>query len=802
MEDRREIDDRASESIEADQALRASEIRYRRLFETAKDGILILDGHSGLIIDVNPFLTELLDYPREEFIGKALWDIGPFKNIAASKAAFRELEEKEYIRYDDLPLEARSGRRVNVEFVSNVYRENGNRVIQCNIRDISARKRTELALSASQGQLSSIVNSAMDAIVTVDRDQRIVLFNPAAEKMFGYRAGEMAGQPLGRLLPERFRASHATLVNVFSHTNMTARRLGGLNSLSALRANGHEFPIEASISGTCFAGEQYLTAIIRDVTEREWATEELGKSEERFRQAFRCSPLAGSISTMAEGRYLDVNEAFLEMLKYERDDVLGRTAFELGFWTEPSHRVDMIQRLEQKGRVVAFETQLRTCQGEVRLVDVSADVIIIEGMRCMLAITRDITDIRRLEAQFLQAQKMEAVGRLAGGVAHDFNNILSVILGYTDLALDLAPSEHPANKHLEQIKTGANRAVLLTQQLLAFCRQEVVFPRILDLNKLVDNVIDMLGHVVGEDVKVSLRSTTPITCIKADRSQIEQILMNLAVNARDAMPRGGKIIIETGRAELDEIYVSQHPGSHAGPNVLLAVSDTGCGMSKDIQSKIFEPFFTTKSAGKGTGLGLSTVYDIVKQNGGGISVYSEPGKGATFKIYFPSVAECAEYPFLPQEEARPLEGSETVLVVEDDEPLRELAATVLTNAGYRVIQARDAEAALRMLQDPEPEIHLLLTDVIMPGKNGAELLALAEVFRPNLRSLFMSGYAAHLVAQHDRLTMDTAFLEKPFTRRSLLTKVYSALHGEVAKTQSPESPGHNLPGHDQNSNRA
>src|SRR5450755_284518 len=280
-------DDLAFERKRADEALRASETRYRRLVETAQDGILILDGHSGLITDVNPFLVNLLDYPREEFIGKTLWDISPFRNIAATKAAFHELQEKEYIRYDDLPLEARGGRRVNVEFVSNVYEVNGARVIQCNIRDITARKLSELALRASQAQLSAVINSVMDAVITVDCDQRIVFFNGAAEKMFGYSVREMAGQPLERLLPERFRQSHSRLVAAFAQTNSTGRRVGGLNSLSALRANGKEFPIEASISGASISGEPYLTAIIRDVTEREQAEMALRRSEAELREAQR-----------------------------------------------------------------------------------------------------------------------------------------------------------------------------------------------------------------------------------------------------------------------------------------------------------------------------------------------------------------------------------------------------------------------------------------------------------------------------------------------------------------------------------
>src|ERR1700688_1144360 len=359
-------DELVLERKRAVEALSASEARYRRLFETAQDGILIVDAHSGRIVDVNPFLIHLLDYPREEFIGKTLWDIGPFKQIEASKAAFRQLQDREYVRYDNLPLEARNGRLVNVEFVSNVYGVNGESVIQCNIRDLTARRRAE---------------------------------------------------------------------------------------------------------------------------------EELRKSEERFSKAFHLSPLAVTISTEREGRYLDVNEAFLLMLGYKREDVIGRTAAELSFWARPSYRLEMLGKLQGGGSVTGLQTQYTTSKGEIREAEVSAELIELEGQACVLAIIRDITEGQRLEAQYRQAQKMEAVGRLAGGVAHDFNNLLSVIIGYSDLTLGLVAPGGPVNRNLEQIKEASNRAVLVTRQLLAYSRQQVVFPKILDLNEVVQNLTTLLQRM-------------------------------------------------------------------------------------------------------------------------------------------------------------------------------------------------------------------------------------------------------------------------------------------------------------------
>ncbi len=638
-------------------------------------------------------------------------------------------------------------------------------------------------LRISRAQLYGLVTSAMDGIITVDRDQRIEIFNPAAEKMFGYSAQEVTGQPLERLLPERFRRAHAEYVRAFAQTGATQRRLGELGSVTGLHADGHEFPVEASISVVSPFGEPHLSVILRDITERNSAEGELRKSEERFNKAFRCSPLAITISTEAEGRYLDVNEAFLGLLGYKRHDVIGHTAAELRFWSEPLDRMEMLRQLKEDKQVAKQHTRYRTATGETREAEVWAELIELDAQPCVLAITRDITEVQRLEVQFRQAQKMEAVGRLAGGIAHDFNNLLGVITGYVDLSLELAAPDNPVNSHLLQIKKASQRAALLTRQLLAFSRKQVVFPKILDLNEVVQSATNMFLRMVGDNIAIEFRPTTSIGSIKADPGQIEQILINLIVNARDAMPTGGRIIIETAQSELDEHYVSQHPGSRVGQYVVLVVSDTGCGMDENIKSQIFEPFFTTKGVGQGTGLGLSTVYGIVKQSEGYILVYSEPGKGTTFKIYFPRVSERAEELVLCNEEAEPPPGSETILVVDDDRDMGELAVRFLRDAGYRVVEARTAEDALGILKTYQPEIDLLITDVVMTGKSGVELAEQATVGHPNLRLLLMSGYSGDLLAPRDPWMQEGSFLEKPFTKRSLLAKVHSVLHSESSKQQ-------------------
>ena len=515
-----------------------------------------------------------------------------------------------------------------------------------------------------------------------------------------------------------------------------------------------------------------------EVMERRRNEELLRQSEERFSKAFRSNPLAITISTEAEGRYLDVNDAFLRLVGYTRGDVIGCATSDVLFWAQPPQRIEMVRRLRESGVVKELRMRYATSKGELREADMSAELIELEGQPCVLATTRDITETQQLEAQLRQAQKMEAVGRLVGGVAHDFNNILGVIIGYSDPLPGLVAPGSPVNRHFGHIKEASNRAVLLIKQLLAFSRQQVVFSKVLDLNDVVHNLTDMLKRMVGEDVAISFRPTKSIGNVRADLSQIEQVLMNLAVNARDAMPGGGEIVIETGNVELDEHYASRHPGSYAGQFVVLTVGDTGCGMDESVQSRIFEPFFTTKEVGQGSGLGLSTVYGIVKQSGGSIFVYSEPGKGTNFKIYFPRVAAPAEQLVQSQEESGFPGGAETILLVEDNELLRELAISMLQSAGYRVIEAGTAEIALNILKASESGIDLLITDVVMPGKSGVELLKQAKIINPRLRALFMSGYTGDQLSLIGDLVQKTAFLEKPFTRDSFLNKVRSALHNE------------------------
>ncbi len=405
----------------------------------------------------------------------------------------------------------------------------------------------------------------------------------------------------------------------------------------------------------------------------------------------------------------------------------------------------------------------------------SAEVINLRGEECVLAVTNDITEHRALEEQLRQSQRMEAIGQLAGGVAHDFNNLLTAITGYSELSLRRLGISHPVSKNIEQIQKAGTRAAGLTRQLLAFSRRQLLQAKLFDLNALVADTGNMLQRLIGEDIDLITILKPRIGQIKADPGQIEQVLLNLVVNARDAMPSGGKITIETGTARLDEEYAGKHISIIPGQYVLVAVTDTGTGMDAATKQRIFEPFFTTKEVGKGTGLGLSTVYGIVKQSEGYIWVYSELGKGTSFKVYLPQVGEPGESEPATAPSGEAPRGHETVLLVEDEEQLRTLAKDILEECGYAVLAAANGFEGLRICKEFSARIDLMITDVVMPLMSGRELAEQVVVLRPETRVLYMSGYTNDSVVRHGVLEEHVLFLQKPFTPTTLALKVREVL---------------------------
>jgi two-component system cell cycle sensor histidine kinase/response regulator CckA len=515
----------------------------------------------------------------------------------------------------------------------------------------------------------------------------------------------------------------------------------------------------------------------RDITERKRAEERLRESEERFRSLSEAS-LEG-IMVHDQGVILDANRAFAQLFGYgQPEELIGKNGPDLLLTPESRSRIR--QRIQRQGEGQIELTGVRK-DGTTFAMETESRPMKYRGRDARIVSFRDLTDRKRdeeekvkLQGQLQQAAKMEAVGRLAGGIAHDFNNILTVITGYSELLLQKIGKESPIQGELQEIKRAGDRAALMTQQLLAFSRKQIIEPKVMRLDRLVADVLAMLARLIGEDIALQTITGKSLGSVKVDPGQFQQILMNLVVNARDAMPGGGKIVIETANVELDAGYCATHPYVTPGRFVMLSVGDTGAGMSDEVKAHIFEPFFTTKEKGSGTGLGLATTYGAVKQSGGSIEVYSEVGIGTTFKIYLPRVEE-EEKPAKDGSLVDLPGGAETVLLVEDEDTVRDLGVRILKDLGYRVMQARNGGEALAVAQKYGERIDLLLTDVVMPGMSGGELATQMVLLRPETKVLFTSGYTDDAIVHHGILDEGVSFIGKPYTPERLARKVREVL---------------------------
>jgi two-component system cell cycle sensor histidine kinase/response regulator CckA len=514
----------------------------------------------------------------------------------------------------------------------------------------------------------------------------------------------------------------------------------------------------------------------------------LSQSEERYRDYFENAKDAIYVHDLT-GHYIMVNKAGEELIGYSRDEILQMRISDV----VPRHYLDQIHtRLKEKladHSLTIYECEAIRKDGSRVPIEVSSRLIYENGVPVAVqGSARDITERKRAEEalrasqlQLQQSQKLEAIGQLAGGVAHDFNNMLTAIMGYTDLSLRRVGLENPIRRNLEETKKAAERAASLVRQLLAFSRKQILEPKVLDLNEVVKDMQKMLTRLIGENIKLATRLETDLGSVKADPCQVEQIIVNLVVNARYAMPRGGRVTIETANISLDAQTAAKHVAVIPGEYVMLAVSDTGNGMDQETQARIFEPFFTTKEVGKGTGLGLSTVYGIVKQSGGNIWVYSEPGFGTVFKVYLPRIDDATANNIAKQaQESNAPRGTETILLVEDEDVVRGLTRKILMQAGYNVLDARSGDEAIRLCATHAGPIDLLLTDVVMPEVSGKEVADRLLELRPTTRVLFMSGYTDEAIVQHGVLDTNVKFIQKPFTWVGLTKKVREVLNRKTS----------------------
>ncbi|MGH3132639.1 MAG: PAS domain S-box protein [Gaiellaceae bacterium] len=655
-----------------------------------------------------------------------------------------------------------------------VLGEDVNRLISSVNRELLERTRAEESALASERKYRLLFESNPNPMWVFDTETlRFLAVNDAAVHGYGYSHDEFLAMTIEDIRPQE---DLPQLHSIVRHSEQPVEERG-LNQAGVWRHrrnDGTLLEVEVTSHAHVFEGRAARVVLALDVTERAEAERALRRSEARYRDLFEnATDLIATVDL--ENRLTAVNEAFVRALGYTREELIGRPLSELvpPEWHERLEEARDRKMGDEVG-ATTYEHELVAKDGRRIQVEVATRVIEVDGRPVGIeAIGRDVSERRHLEEQLRQAQRLEAIGRLAGGIAHDFNNLLTVISGYTDALLE--QSDSISEPELGEIAAAAERATTLTRQLLAFSRRQVLQPRIVDLNEVVEGIMPMLKRLIGEDIDLVTSLDPGLEHVLADPNQIEQVLLNLVLNARDAMPHGGKLTIETSNTELDESYVADHPEARLGPHATLAVSDNGVGMDADTIARAFEPFFTTKTVGTGTGLGLSTVYGIVKQSGGNTWIYSEPGKGSTFKVYLPSADEplTAERPVRP-EIATPM-GDETILIVENEEAVRTLAASMLSRRGYTVLATGSAEEALRLAAGQDKPIDLLLTDLVMPEMNGRELAEEIVERVPTVRVLFMSGYADEAVTRHGALDTGTAYLEKPFSGRDLAYMVRETL---------------------------
>ncbi len=617
-------------------------------------------------------------------------------------------------------------------------------------------------------RIGAVADEARDIILLMDSRGHVCDANRAALAAYGYTLDEITALGIREL---RAASTRDEINDQMAH----AARDGVQFETVHVRRDGSEFPCEVSSRRVELDGESFLVSVVRDLSERRRAQAELREKENLFTTVFHNSPVVVSIVDLETNKYVDVSDSYLRILGVKREEVIGKSFSELGL-TLDAPDLERFAHAVQTRFAGEFEVRVRARDGRALDTIHSLEFIELAGRPCVVAFAHDITEHKRLEEQLQHAQRMEAVGRLAGGVAHDFNNILTAVRGHSEILLAVLPEDSPHRRHADQIHRASLRAAALTSQLLAFSRKQVLQPRTLDLNALVANLTAMLRRLIGEHVELRTTLAERLGAVRADAGQLEQVLTNLVINARDAMPAGGVLAIATENVDVANAAVSQQVGVPVGRWVMLSVSDSGSGMDETTRTRVFEPFFTTKEAGKGTGLGLSTAYGIVTQSGGQITVDSTLGRGTMFRVYLPRIdaPTTASGRFALDDGVGP-RGTETVLLIEDDGDVREFVRDVLRAHGYDVLPAVDGTQALTLIEQHAGPIHLVVTDVIMPRMMGSEVAARIAALRPSIKVLYISGYPGDAIVKQG--VPEHAFVQKPFSVSTLARRVRALLDG-------------------------
>jgi two-component system cell cycle sensor histidine kinase/response regulator CckA len=783
------------------------------LVESAPEAITLLDLNYR-VLRINSEFTRMFGYTAEEALGREVGSLIVPPNLEEEARTVSDALNRGQKISIETKRRRKDGTLVDVSILGTPVSVGGGRVALYAIyRDISERKRAEqlnsalyrIAEKASSAEDLNEFYAAIHSIVAelmYARNFYIAVLDPATQYLsFPYWVDEEdpvpAPRKLGRGLTEYvLRTGEPLLATPEIFADLVSK--GEVDSIGAPSVDWLGVPLKVGSSTLGAVVVQSYTDQVRyGVKDRDILTfvsqqlasaldhkrneEALRLSEARYRSLVE-SAVYGIFRSCKQGTFLDVNPAVVTMLGYERPEQILALDARKDVFVNPEEQDRLLRECRTRGRVDSFETKWKRKDGTIITVRLSGRAVRAEGDgdELLEIIAEDVTERRLLEDQFRQAQKMEAVGRLAGGMAHDFNNLLMVISGYAEVILDQLDSGNPLHGRITAIQQAADRATTLTRQLLAFSRKQILELKVVELNAIVSDMERLLRPLIGENIELITRLGNGLGRTRADSGQIEQVIMNLVVNAKDAMPRGGRIQIQTANVDLDDSYRREHTYIQPGPYVMLAVSDNGTGMDKETLSRIFEPFFTTKEKGKGTGLGLSTVYGIVKQSGGYIFAHSELGHGTTFRIYLPRVEDPAEPASPISADSSAGKGSETVLLVEDEDSVRSLVRDTLEARGYRVLEAENGEEALKVAEAFQGEIQLMITDVVMPGIGGRELARRLAKSRPQTRVLFLSGYTEDAILHEGGLEAGTTFLQKPFTLQNLARRVREVLKAEAS----------------------
>ncbi|MFC1833936.1 PAS domain S-box protein [Thermodesulfobacteriota bacterium] len=752
---------------EAEDALRESEATLRSVLQAAPMGIGLVT-HGSRLGWTNEMLCRMTGYSSGELVGQDERTL--YETDRECERVRQVLYGRIYGRttgYVETRWKRKDGSTFDLQLSSSaiVPGEVAAGVV-ITATDITEKKKSEEALR----KWGRIFEHAQWGVVVGSGDgQTLELMNPAYAKMHGYTVEELTGADIVEVFAPESRAElsqHLRLARERGHYTFESKHI---------RKDGTVFPVLIDITIVKTADTQILYSIVnvQDITERKKTEDALRESEEKYGNLFRWSNDAVLIHDLS-GNIMDSNYRARELFGHTEEEMATRKVLQL----HPEQALpgchEQYEKIVEEGNV-SFEADFIKKSGDVFPAEVSSSLLEISGRTLVQEIVRDITNRRQLEEQLRQAAKMEAIGQLAGGIAHDFNNLLTAIMGYSGLLMDQTPRDHPNHKRTAHIHRAAERAAGLTQQLLAFSRKQVLDAKVLDLNSVIDDFRGIMQRLIGEHIDLSILSDDSLGTVSADSGQIEQVLLNLVINARDAMPEGGQIRIQTANVELDEYYAKNHAELMPGDYVMFSVADAGHGIDARTRAKIFDPFFTTKEKGVGTGLGLATVYGIVKQHGGHISAYSEPGQGTTFKIFLPRVEAPLEEMSKTRGTHVDLSGNETILVVEDEVEVLDLTCEALEMLGYSPIKAGNPEEAIKISREFSDAVDLLLTDVVLPKMDGKSLFSQLAVHRPDMKILYMSGHTEDFIVHHGVLDQGVNFLHKPFTVLGLASKVREVL---------------------------